>query len=514
MNRDKILSVIFSNNLCNETCKKILLDNEVISFFADNRLTSLYCNLIKENNIINNFPLTATQLIKNDAITKRQQKAVILELKVICDYLREHDIEFLIVKGPILSLQLYNDYLYRYYVDIDILLLRFQTDILQVLEFFKRKGYHQEFGWNERQEINTQQLIKGERVDHHEVVCVKGINNLYEFELKNTLSAVPTESIQKFTKHTDIYSVDGITIKSFDLMYSFLVLCSNTFLNSESRTVALYTSFHLRHYYDVYMFIKKYRKILEPLEIFKNSNSLYLYLRLKRVISNLLHILNYNKKIQIDNRDIIEWCERILEAGINWTENANKYIPNKDIFLENKPSIYEIIDWENSFIDRIFSNDKRQTIRSYKNSISSHSIKCFLEKSTNELNANINITKNNKKFLITIEQEISESSIYKIEFLANLEFDEMFYGFILNKESLDNGYAVIFTSNAMHYERMTDDNVKIETKDDLLLCDVTELINISTFENNKIIIRISKVKLILSDMYQELDSASYQYFLE
>ena len=512
MNERAILSSMFLEKSDNATSNNFLLDENVINFFNNNRFLWFYCDMIKQVDT-GKLPPLAVKLIKIDYIKKKQQKARMHELKKICTYLQEHNIEYLIVKGPVLSEQIYGDVTHRYYNDIDILLPNFYKDILEVLVFFKEHSYNQELGWNNRQEINVQNFIVSERFDHHEIVCSKGFNNIYKFELKNALSAIPAEIIGVFLKNIASYNIEGIMIKSFDLLYSFLVLCSNTFVNSESRSAIVYNKSYIRHYYDVYMFIKKHSKVLDPFDINKVSEELFLHLRVSRVISNLLQLLTYDKKICVGNKDIIMWCEKLLCCRGGSNISTKFHIACDDIFLDGIPSEHEIIDWNTSFIDRIFSNNRNHMIQCYKKSIVCNQLEDFTNKNKCGISTGISIIKKITKFYLTIEQQLLSSNSYKIEFLACLECDEMFNGFIISKESVNNGKTPIFISNAKHYEEITDDTISIQKNSNYIICDMTNLICKSIYENNKIIFRISKVQPILNDMYQELDSASYKYFV-
>ena len=125
------------------------------------------------------------------------------------------------------------------------------------------------------------------------------------------------------------------------------------------------------------------------------------------------------------------------------------------------------------------------------------------------------VTFNNSYMICRIGKESLLDSSYKVEILSNeKEVDTLFYGFIVGNDAISNGISNIFYSNAKHYEKYTDMNMSLVLNGDNLEYDLTPLIEKLVFDNKKVIFRVSIVKRIEGDMYQEIDSASYQYCLE
>ena len=483
---EEILSLIFIGS---EAC--VSLNDAIIEFLDKKKL----------NNVLNNLETKGKaekkeimeEIKRKNSFNKRMQTIKLLEMINICQFLDESLIKYIVVKGPILSYQLYNDPFIRCYRDIDIVIDDYENRILEIMTYLKGIGYYQSFGWNIKKEIDINKFQVSERIDHHEVKLVKGIRNLHSVEIKNALSAVPRTLIPEFGIHTQIYNIEGYNVKSYDLLHSFLVLCSNVFMNSESRSSIYYGSNKiLRSYYDLQSLCKKY-------------NFGY---RLKRIFLNLSQFLTYNAEISACNTVEIIWLESILKTLDKLPYSLGVTV--RDVFLEAVPNQQEIVEWGYNIIERTFTECRIECITNYKKQFFQYEYP-DLKINPSFVNGDIKIEEDNNDYKLLIHKRYIKGKSYKIELLADVnQHGILFRGFIINEVAVMHQKSTIFTSNAKHYEEYLDEYVEIKSSSSALTCDITELLGKSVF-NGKCIFRISEVRKITDEMYQELDSASYQY---
>lgn len=444
------------------------------------------------------------------SLSNRISKSLIKEMEEICNYLDNNNIEYLIVKGPILSNIIYGDPIFRNFGDIDILLLDFESDALKVLTYLDKNGYVQDFGWEKKRKINTDNIVLGETINHHEINCVKGIADMYSIEIKNALSAIPKEIINDFSEVKQQYLIYNRKYPSFDFIHTFIVLCSNAFLNSESRSAIYYKSRYIRHYCDLYYWISKYAASLNVDLLIKLLNKYSLSERVKRSLGNLLSLLKYNDKIAKENSININWIEKLI-SQIEQNENPFNYKP-VDVFVENMPSQFEVIDWGMPFSERMLGVNHSQDIIDYKNHTYRNSMIKILDSTNNLLFNGVSLEKSEDGYYIYIEKEFLNRNSYKIEILsAPYDVDVMFYGFIIESDKLKQ--PLVFTSNAKHYEKYIDMKIDITERNNIIICNISDIIEKSITENS-IIVRVSKVEKIFDDVYRELESASYKYVIE
>ena len=503
MLKDIVLDTIFSKSLSNDVICE--LNEAILNFFVENKIENIFMNKIQNINT-QKVPLI-DNIEKRLRINNRISVARVKEMISICQFLNNNGIEYAVVKGPVLSQIIYDNPYNRSYGDIDIVLLNFEKDCLKVMTYLSENDYVQDLGWGNRCRINTQEIVLGERIDHHEIRCVKGVNNMYSVEIKNTLSCIPRTVIGEFCNYNKIYNIDGGDINSFDLNHTFISLCSNTFMNSESRNTVYYNNKYLRHYCDLFFFIKKYSNTIDIENLCEFIIHYKLSLRTMRVLNNLLSLITYNKTIFNDNLKENEWINRIIKELARHNDIVFENVD--DVFLDNNPSKNEIVNWNMSFVERVFLNCRDVNILDYKKYIINNwKFKDVFMK--NKMNDCFSVNIVSGKYRFTVDKQNLIRSKYKIELLSNFELkDVMFFGFYLDISN-ENYVTSIFLSNAKYPDKYTTGVILIEEIDEKFCCDITELVNRSTY-GNRLIFRISKVEKIYDDVYRELESATYSY---
>lgn len=504
------MDLLFSNISYSDYNLSDLLDTQIADFFRQNKLLNLYFDIINRILDKQTLPIDILRIEKENSLNNRLQNIRLSEMVKICQFMGSKSIQYIITKGAILSEMLYETPIYRSFGDIDIVLCNFESDCKIVLEYLKQEGYRQELGWYEIVDIDTEHIVLGERIDHHEIPCTKGINDLYCVEIKKTLSSIPSNVISYFNNHTEKIKINDFSIHTYDLTHTFIMLCSNVFMNSESRTAIYYNDSFIRDYYDLYVFIKKYASALDLNEISRYINQYGLSLRTRRVLANLITLLNFNEIIRVYNELTIFWINALMR-GLS-IEPPEKGVDIEDAFLEIIPTSLEIVDWDKPFIDRIFYDHTEENIISYKQHISKIDFP-DISRSGDCLPVDIEICCRDNKTIICLKSKIDGDCAYKIEMLSDINsYEAMFWGYILDEDAIEASRCNVFISNAKHYERYTGTYVTLEMQDDIK-CDITDLVRHSIFNDEKVIFRISVVQRITKNMYQEISSASYQYYL-
>lgn len=506
MNYDLVINLLFSSIREKDLIKnnKNELEYVIKSGLGNFLFRDKDSNIERENLEL----VVGKGVCSNISLSNRISKSLIKEMEVICNYLDNNNIEYLIVKGPILSNIIYGDPIFRSFGDIDILLLNFESDALKVLTYLDKNGYVQDFGWEKKRKINTDNIVLGETINHHEISCVKGIADMYSIEIKNALSAIPKDIINDFCAVKQQYLIYNRKYPSFDFIHTFIVLCSNTFLNSESRSAIYYKSRYIRHYCDLYYWINKHAASINVDLLIKLINKYSLSDRVKRSLINLLSILKYSDKIAMSNSININWIVNLITR----IESNEIYTKPIDVFLENIPSQFELINWETPFVERMLGVNHSQNIIDYKNHTYRNSMIKVLDLTDNLLFIGVSFEMSKDGYYIHIEKEFFNRNSYKIEILsAPYDVDIMFYGFII--ESGKQNEPLVFTSNAKHYEKYIDMKIKITERNNTIICNISDIIEKAITENS-IIVRVSKVEKLFDDVYRELESASYKYVTE
>lgn len=262
----------------------------------------------------------------------------IKELGKIASEANKKGVDIVLVKGLSLSKIIY-DYKYsRVFGDIDILVNEESIPIMEKLMFelgYSRKldsadeHLSTEYRKMVLEEDNT--TIFNLSHDNHEVSYKKKINNLVEVhvEIKRATSSIPKKHIHNFLYTTQTIAIDNFKVNTLDNVHTLIHLFSNTYHNTEN-ILFWGGNANLRDYFDTYHFLRKFHKNID-LDNFITLCNHY------NVMHKVVYILkNLNELFSDDIFD--EIINIIKQKGINID------------------SLNSIVTWENSFVERIFSN--------------------------------------------------------------------------------------------------------------------------------------------------------------
>ena len=247
------------------------------------------------------------------------------ELKNVLSLAKECNVEIVPIKGLILSQIIYGNVYERDFGDLDIVVkdnlikLKHQMNTIGFFHYYK-------LGWGGQLELKEPSNdIHG--AYHEFTFCKKLEEFLVKIELKFCTSAIREEYIKNFYDTNMVVDVLGNSFKTFDIVHTFLHLCSNAYGNSESR-FSVEKSFRLREYIDLYEFISRYE--IDWLEIYNLSEKYNIIYRVYYVLQGINSIYG-----DIVSKDIIEMFGKNIDKAYRQKDGA-------------------IVDWNITFLERLF----------------------------------------------------------------------------------------------------------------------------------------------------------------
>lgn len=338
-----------------------------------------------------------------------------LELNRILKLTQQNNIDTILLKGLALSEIIYNDIYARQFGDIDLLVK--EDDIEKMYYLLNDIGYVQETGFDKNtNRYNTvDKPIFKYGSQFHELQCVKDIgDNTYIFvEIKRASSAIPLKYIGDFLEKVQNISINGIDIKTSNLTYTFLHLCSNFFTNFETAWGANHET-NLRDILDTYIFISKHGAFLDWTEINSLSNKYEIAHKIYYVLKCLEG--TFGKVISIE----------IIES----------FNPNKVTYHFNGNMDGSINNWESDFTFRLFNDEERK-----REFVKINKLKIYNEKNYG------NFDKVEKESFITL----TNIETYRNLHIESLQWD-IEYMFTCNNTSL---YLNVIIDNNL-YEQLGD----------------------------------------------------------
>lgn len=287
-----------------------------------------------------NIPSEFIQLSKScDFHNRLNTFYKVKELRQIIKEADKKGIDIILIKGLSLSALIYNDIYLRVSGDIDILVNEEDIPVMEKIMFIL--GFSRKFDSSDPQ-ISEQysEMVLEDRTptiynasyDNHEVNYFKNINKQVEIhvEIKRATSSISKNYIHDFLRSTQTISIDDFEVKTLDTTYTLIHLFSNTYHNTEY-SLFWGKNINLRDYYDTYNFLVKYYKDID-LEFFSNLCSRY------RISQKVIYILENLTDLFTDN---------IFEEIINLIKRKKAKSYSSKTFVQ----------WENSFLDRLFSNE-------------------------------------------------------------------------------------------------------------------------------------------------------------
>lgn len=236
-------------------------------------------------------------------IQKVHMKRYENELTKVKFLLNKENINFILLKGLAITKLTYNDNLSRYFSDLDL--------IINEIDFEKADNILVSNGY--RRELNLRKILIEDFLDTktHEIKYYK---NGFTVELKRNSSAFNHIKQNIFFENSMTILIKDEEIRTLNIDITFLHLLLNTYRNNSY-------SFSFRDYVDIYLFYKKYYKLID-----------WTYLK------EIINLYNWNKNVNImlQNLNIIfpqtnfSMIENILD-GKYYSSFARQYTCIEDV---------------------------------------------------------------------------------------------------------------------------------------------------------------------------------------
>lgn len=254
------------------------------------------------------------------------------ELRNILTICKSIGAQPILVKGFALSQLLYGNMYARDLGDIDLLLK--PEDILRVRdELFKREYLQM------NHEVYRNDFYLNETGIFHEFWLKKNIDGIdVHIELKKATSAIDIRFINDFFENTQMVSMEGYKLKVNTMIFTFTQLLSNVYVNSEKK-VGVRAGHRIRDFLDLYVFIRKYDKQIDWLEVLRLSKKYLMVHRVYCVLIYIKEILGLHLSADIYEMFSHENVEYSVENVTHW---GTKLL------------------WKSSMLDRLFMNEENR----------------------------------------------------------------------------------------------------------------------------------------------------------
>lgn len=366
--------------------------------------------------IKDDIPKKYINLYKNkyDKITKRKEieKKIIKDLSILS---KNENIEIVFIKGIIFSKLIYDDFNCRDSNDIDILVR--EEDIYRMDKLLRNYGFVQNF---EKDYNLPLPLYKGymmhELCNYYYYTSFKGSQLKIKVELLRNIHTVRKDHIYKILENIKYFKLDNEKIPTLNLEGTFICLIDSIFADYEMVHSILKksnNSMRLKGILDFIMFYNKYKSKLNWNKIYSLSSDMKITHIIYAVLNNMKEV--FPNKI---DKDIIDM-----------------FHTNKIKYKTSYSSSGTLIDWQNSFLNRILNSELRRKeflINCYK--------KIYSENNYNFTNAE-NLTRFNDKKIkdIQFKKKIFAKQDYCI-FYYNIFYDDYNLYLILKTEEFYLSY--------------------------------------------------------------------------
>jgi hypothetical protein len=196
-----------------------------------------------------------------DEIIMQARNNSVLYLKELCrlDALfKSKGVSYILMKGMPLSKQIYNDCFVRISSDIDMLVDEDKMKMAYTL--LNKMGYRQHVYFDKDRNLFT--IDKNSSIYgnlDHEIKCIKKlrIKDFAGVEIQKATTAIPFQYIEDFKKNTIEMRINNLSIKTTNVLYSFLHLIANAYENSETIMGTL-RNCGIKDYFDLMISLQKY----------------------------------------------------------------------------------------------------------------------------------------------------------------------------------------------------------------------------------------------------------------
>ena len=283
----------------------------------------------------------------------RINKRSIIEAKNIFDELNKNRVIYSLIKGPITSYYVFDDYYLRDYYDFDIIVSK--EDYYKVCSILNKAGYYNPYVFAidnfDQYPIDVQKRYY-ESIDYHDICFFSREISVdkYPIEIKSKYRESNNEFTEYLLNRTTIINLNGVSIKTNDVNDTFLIMLLNIFFYFGTTFGKKY-KYKISTIYETIGFIynqkinykycleisKKYgleNKILYSirlLNLFTDSNDFNIFLGINKV-DKIKYLNKFNEFIHDKNKRL-SYHYGILEKRI-------KLLKKFDIIPENdKPYV-------------------------------------------------------------------------------------------------------------------------------------------------------------------------------
>lgn len=267
----------------------------------------------------------------------RKKKWLVSDLQELVHNARIHGIDMLVMKGPGLSMMLYDEPFIRSYGDIDILIK--ESDFNAIDKIMKNIGYYPRVFGNSgrRTPIPIFNDPASQDIKYKKFDLDRDLNGT--FEIKRHIWPISSNFSNEYFNNLQKLYLNNTSIPVLDIQYTFLVLCSYAYNYTES-SYGVFAKNCLRDYSEIYTYIHKYTINWNEFSLL--ANKLGVLHKIYLVFNNLNTIYG----------DVID------------NEIIEKFNPKNATYEVDAYEDGSFFNWKSNIITRLF--DDRRRLHEYK----------------------------------------------------------------------------------------------------------------------------------------------------
>ncbi len=335
--------------------------NKYNLFCDEYNLNDYLCFILDKHNIVKSMKL---DMINSIIVRDKGEKSK--KIFKICDILSKNKIHYCLVKGPILSYYLYDNFDCRNYDDYDLIIDR--NDYIKAIFLLNSLGFYHLFSksypkfnklsWEEKSRVI-------QNIDGDDVALINKKENI-SLEIKTNFRYCNSILTDELFTGVEKINFENQTIYSLSIEKTIILLIINLYY-------CFYTEYGVKHkfkykqIFELSFLIKKYAYIMDAKKIslyFNNNNiinilSSSLWLVLK--CTNDKNVVNFIRKTNVDFKSIYEeYNFENLINDINYRMKAYN-----DILFKNSKINIPIFLEEDIYPEKRFFNKKIYLSRTF-----------------------------------------------------------------------------------------------------------------------------------------------------
>lgn len=351
---------------------------------------------------------------------------LIKELEIIVKQAEKNSIPIILLKGISYSKLIYEDNYSRSFFDID-LLTKDDQDAKRLYELLVSLGYCAGYGLGSKEkDFEKVTGLHLKYLDGHEYFeNYKYIDGIYSVvEIGRYIHTLPRYSRMDYFDNTQKIDIDGFSINTFNLEYTFIAMVENIHDDSETIYGAYYNELKLRDYFDLFWFLKKYIPKIDWFTVLSYSNKYSFGSKIIKVISNLIELFDIEDPLIIKVHDF--FYNDNQETGL-----LKSLSPDiKSLFINKKEVYQKMINMFKKNLSDTFDNCFRNAIyvMPTQQMLDSFIVQELI------INFEVGIQGEYAIFNISSNNEIPDKYIISINYLdLNVNTTDIIYGFYLKK---------------------------------------------------------------------------------